>query len=236
MTPKITTIPLQLPFRLGSVNCYLIETASAFILVDTGSSNQRAHLLKELERCGCQPGNLRLLVITHGDFDHTGNAAFLRGRFGASIAMHAGDSGMAERGDMFWNRKKGNALIRFLAPRLFGFTQADRFQPDLLIDEGFDLSEYGLDAKILSIPGHSRGSIGLLVTSSGPSPDLQTDLFCGDLLENTSRPALNTIMDDPDSALASVERLNGSGIKTVYPGHGAAWEWFTLRIDPASKS
>ena len=185
---------------------------------------------------GCQPGNLKLLVITHGDFDHIGNAAFLRGRFGASIAMNAGDSGMAIRGDMFWNRKKGSALIRFLAPRLFGFKQADRFQPDLLLDEGFDLTDYGLNAKILSLPGHSRGSIGLLVTSCGPSPDPGTVLFCGDLLENTRHPALNTIMDDLPSAQASVERLNGLDIKTVYPGHGAPWEWFPLKMDPVSKS
>jgi len=47
------------------------------------------------------------------------------------------------------------------------------------------------------------------------------DLFCGDLLENVRRPALNSIMDDLPTAHASVEFLRHLGVQTVYPGHGA---------------
>lgn len=103
MPQEIKPISLSLPYRLGSVNCYLIKTGVGFVLIDTGSSNQRAVLERELASMGCQSGNLKLIILTHGDFDHTGNAAYLRARFGAKIAMHADDSGMAERGDMFWN-------------------------------------------------------------------------------------------------------------------------------------
>jgi len=67
-----------LPYKLGGVNCYLIETDTGYILIDTGGSNKRTDLEKELESAGCQPGNLKLIVLTHGDFDHTGNAAYLR--------------------------------------------------------------------------------------------------------------------------------------------------------------
>ncbi len=222
--PRIHPIHLSLPYRMGQVNCYLLETPSGFILVDTGSSNQRAHLVEELERLGCSTSRLALILITHGDFDHTGNAAFLRGRYGAKIAMHAADLGMAERGDMFCNRKKGNALIRKLAPFLFGFGSKDRFTPDLLVDEGFDLSPYGLTAQLFSLPGHSRGSLGLLVVAQAGN-----SLFCGDLLENTTTPALNSIMDDPQAASASLARLNALPIHTVYPGHGPAWQWVPLK-------
>ncbi|RLI67201.1 hypothetical protein DRO91_10540, partial [Candidatus Heimdallarchaeota archaeon] len=31
-------------------------------------------LERELEKAGCKPGDLKLVVLTHGDFDHTGNA------------------------------------------------------------------------------------------------------------------------------------------------------------------
>ena len=74
---KIKTISLLLPFKFGSVNCYLIENDSKYILIDTGSSKQRTQLEKELKNAGCKPGNLKLIVITHGDFDHTGNASYL---------------------------------------------------------------------------------------------------------------------------------------------------------------
>jgi len=72
---KIVTISLSLPYRLGTVNCHLIETDTGYILIDTGCSNKRTELEKELESAGCKPDNLKLIVLTHGDFDHTCNAA-----------------------------------------------------------------------------------------------------------------------------------------------------------------
>jgi hydroxyacylglutathione hydrolase len=105
MFTKIKTINLLLPYKLGSVNCYFIETDAGYILIGTGGSNKRTDLEKELESAGCKPGYLKLIVLTHGDFDHTGNAAYLRKKFGTKIAMHNGDSGMVEHGNIFWNRK-----------------------------------------------------------------------------------------------------------------------------------
>ncbi len=212
MPEDIKTIRLSLPYRFGSVNCYLIRTDTGCILVDTGARNSRAKLENELAGAGCMRGTLQLIVVTHGDFDHAGNAAYLGRKLGAPIAMHPDDSGMTARGDMFWNRKSGNVLIRKVAPILFRFTRSDRFEPDLPVEEGYDLSGYGLDARVVEIPGHSEGSIGIL-TAGGA-------LFCGDLLDNNDRPGLNSIMDDLTAANASVERLKRLPINAVYPGHG----------------
>ncbi len=75
MPSKVNRINLSLPFRLGSVNCYLVTTDDGYILIDTGGSNNRADLEKALFSAGCEPGHLTLIIITHGDFDHIGNAA-----------------------------------------------------------------------------------------------------------------------------------------------------------------
>ncbi len=224
---EIKRISLPLPYRLGAVNCYLIETGTGFVLIDTGCASQRANLEKALASAGCRPGDLKLIVLTHGDFDHTGNAAPLRGKLGAPIAMHQGDAGMAERGDMFSNRQKGNALLRAISPLLFGFGRAERFVPDLYVDDGDDLWAYGLAAQVVHTPGHSSGSIGVLATSGSCAGPARA-LFCGDLLENAGQPAYNSIMDDDAAAQASVEKLGGIAIGTVYPGHGQpfAWEQF----------
>jgi hydroxyacylglutathione hydrolase len=208
----ITIITLPLPYRLGTVNCYLVETDTGCILIDTAASNRRAELESELTRAGCEPGSLKLIVLTHGDFDHIGNAAYLREKFGAKIAIHRDDSGMAERGDMFWNRSSGNALLRLIAPILFRFPKSSRFRPKVYLEEGDDLSEYGLDAHVLSIPGHSKGSIGIITAGGG--------LFCGDLLENVAKPSTNSMMDDSAACEASLAKLQGFAIHTVYPGHG----------------
>lgn len=213
MVTMIKTISLPLPLRMGNANCYLIETDLGFTLIDSGSSYSREGLEKELESAGCKPGLLKLIILTHGDFDHTGNATYLRNAFGGKIAMHAEDVCMVERKDMFANRKKPNAIIRMLLPVLSGFGKAEQFAPDLLVKDGDDLAGFGLHAKVIEIPGHSKGSIGIL-TAEG-------DLFCGDLLVSTEKPALNTMLDDLPTAQASLQKLVSLGIQTVYPGHGA---------------
>lgn len=212
MSQKIITITLPLPYHMGMVNCYLIETGTGYLLVDTGSSSQRAELERQLESAGCTPGNLDLIILTHGDFDHTGNAAYLREKFSTLVAMHHDDLGMVERGDMFWNRERGNALLRIIVPVLFRFGKSERFTPDLYLKDDDTLNGYGVDARIVTLPGHSNGSIGIL-TADG-------DLICGDLLENNQQPNFNAIMDNRAAAEASVEKLRASAIKTVYPGHG----------------
>ena len=211
MTLEINTLTTPFVFNV-SVNCYLVRTGDGFILIDTGRTNKRGAIEKELESAGCQPGNLRLIVLTHGDFDHCGNAAYLRKKFGTQIAIHKDDSGMVERGDMLWNRNKQNILIRIIFKLFFRLSKSDRFKPDLYIDEGYDFSGYGFDAKVLDIPGHSQGSIGIL-TASG-------DLFCGDLLANIAKPEVWSIIDDSVAAHASVEKLKSLQINNVYPGHG----------------
>lgn len=212
MPSEIMPITLPLPFRMGSVNCYLIQTHTSYVLIDSGGSGNRKELLRHLESAGCRPGSLKLIILTHGDFDHTGNAAYLREAYGSKIAMHPGDLGMTEQGDMFYNRKQPNLLIRTLVPLLTGFGKSQRFSPDVFVSDGDDLTGYGLDAQVISIPGHSKGSIAIL---SG-----EADLFCGDLLENIKEPALGSLTDDMPSAKASLEKLTDLKIGVVYPGHG----------------
>jgi len=126
--------------------------------------------------------------------------------------MHAADSGMVERGDMFWNRSIGSPLLDKLAAALFGFPPRNWFAPDAYLRDGDALADYGLDIRVVSIPGHSLGSIGLL-TDEG-------DLFCGDLIDRSGGPTLNRIMDDAAAARAGVRKLRELATGTVYPGHG----------------
>ncbi|MCL5961383.1 MAG: MBL fold metallo-hydrolase [Chloroflexi bacterium] len=199
----------------GGVNCFLIKADNGYVLIDSGVPSKRADLEKEIEKAGCEPGNLKLIVLTHGDYDHAGNCAYLREKYGTRVAMHNGDFGMVDSGDWNWNRKAkpDKAFIIF---RIVSFfvrpSNFDTFRPDLIIEEDYDLSAYGFDAKVLHIPGHSKGSIGIL-TSGG-------DLFCGDLLYNIfGKPGIRSI-DDLADFEASIEKLKMLDINTVFPGHG----------------
>jgi len=61
MTESIRT----LTFRW--VNAYLAKSDAGFVLIDTGMAGNRAALERELRDAGCAPGDLRLILITHGD-------------------------------------------------------------------------------------------------------------------------------------------------------------------------
>jgi glyoxylase-like metal-dependent hydrolase (beta-lactamase superfamily II) len=201
------------------VGSFLVKNQDAFLLIDTGDPSDRSKLEQELERAGVKAGNLRLVLLTHGDFDHAGNAAFLRDKYAAKIAIHAGDAEMVRRGDQLWNRKANpdrltlfGKFIIFLSTHMPNTSQFDAFSPDLTLEDGADLAQYGFDARVIHLPGHSKGSIGIL-TSRG-------DLFCGDLLMNVMRPELHFLIDDLAECDHSIRKLSGLNIQTVYPGHG----------------
>jgi glyoxylase-like metal-dependent hydrolase (beta-lactamase superfamily II) len=211
MTESIRT----LTFRW--VNAYLVKSDTGFILIDTGFVSNRTKLESALRAAGCRPGDLRLIVITHGDPDHSGNAAYLREKYGAKIAMHKVESAAVERGDMFLSRGRLPLLRRLLKPltALFRLRKRDRFTPDLYLEDGDRLPEYGLDATILHVPGHTAGSIAVLTTDG--------DFFSGDFLENRTRPSQTTLVDDAEALKASFERVKKLDTRIVYPGHGKAF-------------
>jgi len=221
MDQNITTIRLPLPLNITQVNSYLVHTENGFFLVDTGMTNARRQIEAALDHLCCHLGDLKLIILTHGDFDHSGNAAYLRGKFNAPIAMHHADAGMLENGDMFWNRKIKSTLLKKLLPIFIRIKKKDECPPDIFLEDGGTLAEYGWDATVLNTPGHSSGSICLL-TPAG-------DLLCGDLLtSSTGKPMLNSMMYDVVAGQNSLIRLKSLTIKTVYPGHGQPFAWQAL--------
>jgi len=202
-----------LTFRL--VNAYLVETDAGFVLIDTGFRFDRRRLNRALSDTGCRPGDLKLIVITHGDPDHSANAAHVRETYGAKIAMHKAEAAAVEQGNMFKSRGAQAAWRRWLLGPLMAFfrlRKRERFAPDLYLEDGDRLDEYGLAATILHVPGHSTGSIAVLTDDDS--------FFSGDFLENRTRPSIATFVDDADALKAGFERVKELNIQTVYPGHG----------------
>ena len=218
-----TTSGLNKTITFRDVNCYLIKTSDGYILIDTGYSNQRMKIENALDNAGVQPGNLKLILQTHGDFDHTGNSRYLREKYQSKIAMHKADLGMVENGELFYSRGSRNIIIRMLVKAMLpllklNLKKEDHFTPDIYLEEGDDLSEYGFGAKVVHLPGHSRGSIGFHTK--------ENNLFIGDILENIGKkgPIKGSLMDNLEDFNASIDKLKTLTIKTVYPGHGKPFQ------------
>lgn len=226
MGQEITRIDLE------GVNCYLVKAGDGFILFDTGGhltndrkfTNRRDGLVKGLDKAGCKPGDLKLVILTHGDNDHTANAAYIRDKYKTKIAMHRGDLELVENPVLekmmgtFHYRSVKHKIMFLLMKRLLlkitakALKDFEKFTPDIFIDEGFDLSAYGFDARILYIPGHTAGSIVILGTDG--------ELISGDIFMNIGKPSGAPNAYDFKKLAESVGRLEKMNIKAVYPGHG----------------
>lgn len=227
---------------LNGVNCYLSKTDEGFILFDTGGhllldkeySDRQEELIKSLEKAGCMPGDLKAIVLTHGDNDHSGNAAFLRDKYGAVIAMHSDDVNLVEDLTMdkmmesfhfrtipykivFRLMKK--QIIKITTKNLNGFM---KFKPDILLKDGDDLLKFGFHAKVIHLPGHTPGSIGILCEGG--------ELISGDIFANMKKPALALNAYDLKQMKKSAAKLKSMNITTIYPGHGKPFAAKDLRI------
>ncbi|WP_297428516.1 MBL fold metallo-hydrolase [Clostridium sp.] len=226
--------------NLDGVNCYLVRANDNFVLFDTGGhlfmdkdfTNRRNNLEKELDKAGCKPGNLKLVILTHGDNDHVANACYIKDKYNAKIAMHCDDLELVSSPNiekvmencqyksviykvvfLFMKKLIKKTLLKVLS-------DFESFQPDIYIDENYSLEEYGVMAKAIHIPGHTLGSIGILMENG--------DLIAGDTLSNMKNPQLAPNAYDFKLLIESVNKLRKMNIKTVYPGHGDPFEFVQL--------
>lgn len=206
---KITRI------SLGPVNCYLVRSGTDAILIDSGNAESRDRLMQGLRAVGQPPEDIRLLVLTHGHSDHAGNAAWLRREYKIPVAIHAKDAAYVEKasneippGTSFLAR-----AIGVLLTRLGSRNGWEGFRPDHLLESDASLASLGLEAQLMEFPGHTPGSIGLLL------PEGQ--LIAGDLVSNLRKPGLGMFAADVQRMRVDIRALEDRGVRTIYPGHGA---------------
>jgi hydroxyacylglutathione hydrolase len=209
---------------LGFVNAFLVKAKDGFILIDTGMPQHWERLEAELIATGCLTSKLKLVVVTHGDPDHIGNCAKFQEKYKAKIAMHEADAFMAENGT-FQKRKGRTLAVRIFSPfmkLLIKKTVLQKFKPDIFLRDGDNLEEYGFSAKIIHLPGHTKGSIGIL-TEEG-------DLFAGDTFVNSKKPEIAIFVDNFQELNNSIEKLQKLNIKKVFPGHGKMFLFSDINI------
>ena len=193
----------------GDVNCHLIQGEQGAVLVDTGRSGYGEKLLPL-----CQRWDVRLIVLTHGHVDHAQNAAFLAGELGVPVAMHRLDAPLLEdneRQPLQAHRRLGKLLLG-LSRRGFRDTLLPPFQPDLFLEDGDELSPFGVRAQVVGLPGHTAGSIGLK-TEDGA-------LLVGDAMVHLLTVAPALVYADRRQMEDSVARIWALHPTALYFGHG----------------
>lgn len=195
----------------GNGNCYLISNNKNAVLVDTGRKKYRQTVLD-----ACKPFQVRLLVLTHGHLDHMENAAFLSKALHIPIAMHRADLELLE--DNLKQSLSAHSILGkiVLAASIRTFQIVEHIPgivPNVFLKDGDSLDSYGVpNIKIVGLPGHTDGSIGLDVEGR--------DLIVGDALMNMFYPTASMLYHDREVMLQSVEKIEKIGPRTIHFGHG----------------
>ena len=195
--------------RCGNVNCYIVENGSGGVLVDTG---RREFARRVLE--ACRRYRVRLIVLTHGHFDHAENAAFLSEALGVPIGMSGRDLDLisSNANQALSAETLLGKVVLSASLREFSRRSMRVFEPEVLLLEGDCLTDYGIDARIVALPGHTEGSIGLDVE--------ETNLVVGDALMNMFYPTVSMLFHNRGAMLESAEKISTLGRRMLYFGHG----------------
>lgn len=217
-TIRITPIPL------GFVNAYLLRGEQA-VLIDTGNPGSADRILCVLAEQGLAPGDLSLIVLTHGHGDHIGSSAVLKEKTGAKVAIHVRDADALRTGrgpDLTGTNAVGSVFAALLPRSIRGFKP---FEPDILLDGECSLLPYGIAGKVVPTPGHTAGSVSVVLENG--------TAFAGDTLMGgmgrKGKPRFPLFAEDRAQAETSIALLVGQNLQTVYTGHGGPFSLDELR-------
>lgn len=206
-------------FHSGINNCYLLKDKGA-VMVDAGWTGKGPAFKRFLESHRLDPGEIRMIILTHGDFDHAGGAGQMRALTGAEIAIHEMDRENLEKGIYHWPvgvtgwGKLSRAVFRpvFKKKAAFPATKADL----VLDDKDLSLEEFGIRGKIVHTPGHTYGSVSVVLESG--------EALVGCLVHNrfpfVLRPRPPIYAMDMELLKKSLKKVIGMGVTTLYPAHG----------------
>jgi hydroxyacylglutathione hydrolase len=212
---------------IGAFQRYLIHD-ERWILVDTGIPHTAGRVMHTLQSLGVEPSAVGLILLTHGHVDHAGSAQALQELTGAQIAIHYRDRELLEKG-LVVAPPMWHAPGRVIGPLLAGITRHMHFPParaDIVIgDQGLSLTKFGIHGRVIPTPGHTRGSVSLLLDSG--------EAFVGDLGGaggwRGRAPRLPPAGDDPQQLVSSWKKVLDAGATTIYPGHGPSFPAQAMR-------
>lgn len=205
---QVTTV------TVGETNCYFVQKANQVVLVDAGPPGAEKKLIPAAEAAGIRPEMVKLIFITHSHLDHYGAAAALKAWCGAPVAAHV-DAPALSRDKRFALPRAQTlrgTLIRWVYLLLAPLLHYAPLEADLALAEDDTLDPYGLEARVLRLPGHAPDSLGF-ITPAGQA-------FVGDLVVNYGLPSQPLYLHSKQDWRASYDRLLALKPHMVYVGHG----------------
>lgn len=175
-----------------AANCYIVRNSEEAVVIDPGGNPEVIYPYIEDRR-------LSMVINTHGHYDHIAANNDLKSRYDTKLACSSLDAEMLLDPDQNLSAMVGTPYISVA--------------PDLLLKDGDSLKIGDETLKVILTPGHTVGSISILMGKALFSGDTlfyrsvgRTDLPGGnfDVLRESITGRLYTLPDDT----------------VVYTGHG----------------
>jgi glyoxylase-like metal-dependent hydrolase (beta-lactamase superfamily II) len=194
---------------IRGANSYLSVTEDGIWVIDTGMPGNAERIQRQIKALNKTAKEIKLIILTHSDIDHSGSVAELKRITGAKVAIHSGDAPSLS-GEKELKRVKGfsGVIFRLMAR----FMRFQTIKPDIILEDGDEID----NLRVIHTPGHTEGSICLYKTG-----DI---LFAGDAVKTDSRgnlklsPSAMTL--NVQEALDSVRKIATLEFDILLPGHG----------------
>jgi hydroxyacylglutathione hydrolase len=209
-------------------NVYAVDCGDEFVMIDAGAGLGSARIIENIKGDGLDITRLSRIILTHSHSDHAGGAASFKDKYGCQVCVSEAEADFVEKGD-----DKDFALD--IAKRSGLYSPDYSFQNckiSVRLKNKDRLKCGNKNFTIIHIPGHSKGSVALVVDIPGGKA-----IFTGD---SVSADGVICLLNCEGSSLfdyrKNIDRLSNLDIDMLFPGHGA----FTLidgqnRLDIAVK-
>jgi len=178
------------------VNCYIVydDKTKKAIIIDPGQEGQK--VINKIEKLNLKP---ELLINTHGHFDHIFSDDVIREKYNIPLAIFKDDTQMLLDSNLNFSQHMDNPIVIKNA--------------DIIFDKEEEYKETSFcKYKIIHTPGHSKGSICILIDNI---------LFAGDTVFQNSIGRTDLTGGDYDELIQSLKKIKKLPIHiNICPGHG----------------
>ena len=138
-------------YAIGSTGtvAYVIQTSAGLIMIDALSPNElESRLLPGFARLGLDPAQVKIILVAHGHADHFGGAGYFQQRFGSRVYVSPPD----------WDLMEAPARGRGPGPA----AAAAPPKRDANLEEASAITLGDVTVRVVSVPGHTPGSMGFI--------------------------------------------------------------------------
>lgn len=201
--------------RLGVCNCYLIRGRQGYIMVDAGDLRQFRRFKRLINGLDIAPEDIKLIIVTHAHFDHVANLAEIKRLCQCPVLIHPHEASVIAAGQVLippGTNTLGH-LISAMGKRIKPLLTFKACEGEIIVDKEFELKPYGIDGTVLSTPGHTLGSLSVLLDDGRA--------MVGDLAMNFMGSGVYPLFAElPLEVYSSWDLLVQRGAEIVYPAHG----------------